>query len=102
MDSRRAFRALAARPTSAFPWGTLDALVIDMPPGTGDIHLTLAQRVPLACAVIVSTTQVIALIDARKELNMFNKVDVPMLGMVGNMSYFIAPDTGKRRSISVN
>ena len=77
-------------------WGTLDVLVIDMPPGTGDIHLTLAQRVPLTGAVVVSTPQDIALIDARKGLNMFKKVDVPVLGIIENMSYFIAPDTGKR------
>jgi ATP-binding protein involved in chromosome partitioning len=77
-------------------WGTLDVLVIDMPPGTGDIHLTLAQRVPLTGAVVVSTPQDIALIDARKGLNMFKKVDVPVFGIVENMSYFIAPDTGAR------
>ena len=77
-------------------WGTLDLLVIDMPPGTGDIHLTLAQRVPVTGAVIVSTPQDIALIDARKGLNMFRKVEVPVLGIVENMSYFVAPDTGKR------
>jgi ATP-binding protein involved in chromosome partitioning len=80
-------------------WGALDVLVIDMPPGTGDIHLTLAQRVPLTGAVIVSTPQDIALIDARKGLNMFRKVDVPVFGIVENMSYFIAPDTGKRYDI---
>ncbi len=77
-------------------WGSLDVLVIDMPPGTGDIHLTLAQRVPLTGAVVVSTPQDIALIDARKGLNMFKKVDVPVFGIIENMSYFIAPDTGKR------
>ncbi len=77
-------------------WGELDALVIDMPPGTGDIHLTLAQRAPLTGAVIVSTPQDIALIDARKGLNMFKKVEVPVFGIIENMSYFVAPDTGKR------
>jgi ATP-binding protein involved in chromosome partitioning len=70
-----------------------------MPPGTGDAQLTLAQNVPLKGAVIVSTPQDLALIDARKGLNMFKKVDVPLLGIVENMSYFIAPDTGKRYDI---
>ncbi len=80
-------------------WGELDILVVDMPPGTGDAQLTMAQNVPLAGAVIVSTPQDIALIDARKGLNMFKKVDVPLLGIVENMSYFIAPDTGARYDI---
>ncbi len=71
-------------------WGELDVLVVDMPPGTGDAQLTMAQQVPLAGAVIVSTPQDLALIDARKGLNMFKKVDVPLLGIVENMSYFIA------------
>jgi ATP-binding protein involved in chromosome partitioning len=70
-----------------------------MPPGTGDAQLTMAQQVPLAGAVIVSTPQDLALIDARKGLNMFRKVDVPLLGIVENMSYFVAPDTGKRYDI---
>ncbi len=80
-------------------WGELDVLVVDMPPGTGDAQLTMAQAVPLAGAVIVSTPQDLALIDARKGLNMFKKVDVPLLGIVENMSYFVAPDTGKRYDI---
>ncbi|MDG4899743.1 MULTISPECIES: Mrp/NBP35 family ATP-binding protein [unclassified Mesorhizobium] len=80
-------------------WGPLDVLVVDMPPGTGDAQLTMAQQVPLAGAVIVSTPQDLALIDARKGLNMFKKVDVPLLGIVENMSYFLAPDTGKRYDI---
>ncbi len=80
-------------------WGALDVLVVDMPPGTGDAQLTMAQQVPLAGAVIVSTPQDLALIDARKGLNMFRKVDVPLLGIVENMSFFIAPDTGKRYDI---
>jgi ATP-binding protein involved in chromosome partitioning len=80
-------------------WGELDVLVVDMPPGTGDAQLTMAQQVPLAGAVIVSTPQDLALIDARKGLNMFRKVDVPVLGIVENMSYFIAPDTGNRYDI---
>jgi ATP-binding protein involved in chromosome partitioning len=80
-------------------WGKLDVLVVDMPPGTGDAQLTMAQQVPLAGAVIVSTPQDLALIDARKGLNMFKKVDVPLLGIVENMSYFIAPDTGTRYDI---
>ena len=80
-------------------WGDLDVLVVDMPPGTGDAQLTMAQQVPLAGAVIVSTPQDLALIDARKGLNMFRRVDVPVLGIIENMSYFVAPDTGKRYDI---
>ena len=80
-------------------WGELDLLVVDMPPGTGDAQLTMAQAVPLAGAVIVSTPQDLALIDARKGLAMFRKVEVPVLGIVENMSYFIAPDTGRRYDI---
>ena len=80
-------------------WGDLDVLVVDMPPGTGDAQLTMAQQVPLAGAVIVSTPQDLALIDARKGLAMFRKVEVPVLGIVENMSYFIAPDTGHRYDI---
>ncbi|TPP10082.1 iron-sulfur cluster carrier protein ApbC [Rhizobium glycinendophyticum] len=80
-------------------WGDLDVLVVDMPPGTGDAQLTMAQQVPLSGAVIVSTPQDLALIDARKGLNMFNKVEVPVLGIIENMSYFIAPDTGNRYDI---
>jgi len=74
-------------------------LVLDMPPGTGDVQLTIAQQVPLAGAVIVSTPQDLALIDARKGITMFRKVEVPLLGVIENMSYFIAPDTGKRYDI---
>lgn len=80
-------------------WGDLDILVVDMPPGTGDAQLTMAQQVPLSGAVIVSTPQDLALIDARKGLNMFKKTEVPLLGIVENMSYFIAPDTGRRYDI---
>ena len=80
-------------------WGALDVLVVDTPPGTGDAQLTMAQNVPLAGSVIVSTPQDLALIDARKGINMFRKVDVPLLGIVENMSYFIAPDTGARYDI---
>ncbi len=80
-------------------WGELDVLVIDMPPGTGDAQLTLAQQVPLAGAVIVSTPQDIALIDARKGLNMFRKVEVPILGLIENMSTFICPNCGERSDI---
>ena len=75
-------------------WGELDMLVVDMPPGTGDAQLTMAQQVPLTGAVIVSTPQDIALLDARKGLNMFRKVDVPVLGIVENMSYFCCPNCG--------
>jgi ATP-binding protein involved in chromosome partitioning len=80
-------------------WGPLDVMVVDMPPGTGDTQLTMAQRVPLAGAVIVSTPQDIALIDARKGLNMFRKVDVPVLGLIENMSYFCCPNCGHRSEI---
>lgn len=80
-------------------WGPLDVLVVDMPPGTGDAQLTMAQRVPLAGAVIVSTPQDIALIDARKGLNMFEKVNVPVLGIIENMSSFICPKCGERTDI---
>ena len=80
-------------------WGELDVLVADLPPGTGDAQLTMAQQVPLAGAVIVSTPQDIALLDARKGLNMFRKVDVPVLGIVENMSYFRCPHCGERSDI---
>jgi ATP-binding protein involved in chromosome partitioning len=80
-------------------WGELDVLVVDMPPGTGDAQLTMAQQVPLAGAIIVSTPQDLALIDARKGLSMFQKVDVPVLGLVENMSTFICPYCGERSDI---
>jgi ATP-binding protein involved in chromosome partitioning len=80
-------------------WGDLDVLVVDMPPGTGDAQLTMAQQVPLAGAIIVSTPQDLALIDARKGLAMFQRVDVPVLGIVENMSYFVCPHCGERTDI---
>jgi ATP-binding protein involved in chromosome partitioning len=80
-------------------WGELDIMIADMPPGTGDAQLTMAQQVPLAGAVIVSTPQDIALLDARKGLNMFKQVDVPVLGIVENMSYFLCPHCGGRSEI---
>jgi ATP-binding protein involved in chromosome partitioning len=80
-------------------WGDLDVLIVDMPPGTGDAQLTMAQQVPLAGAVIVSTPQDLSLIDARKGLNMFRRVDVPVLGIVENMSTFICPHCGTRTDI---
>lgn len=80
-------------------WGELDYLIFDMPPGTGDIQLTLVQTIPLTGAVIVTTPQEVSLIDARKALKMFERVNVPVLGVVENMSYFIAPDTGKQYDI---
>lgn len=83
-------------------WGELDYLIFDMPPGTGDIQLTLVQTVPLTGAVIVTTPQEVSLIDARKALQMFTRVNVPVLGVVENMSYFIAPDTGKQYDIFGN
>jgi ATP-binding protein involved in chromosome partitioning len=80
-------------------WGPLDIMIVDMPPGTGDAQLTMAQSVPLAGAVIVSTPQDIALLDARKGLNMFKKVEVPVLGIIENMSYFCCPNCGHRSEI---
>ena len=80
-------------------WGELDVMVVDMPPGTGDAQLTMAQQVPLAGAVIVSTPQDIALLDARKGLNMFRQVEVPVLGIIENMSYFLCPHCGERSDI---
>ena len=80
-------------------WEDLDILVVDMPPGTGDAQITMAQQTPLAGAVIVSTPQDLALIDARKGLNMFRRVDVPVLGIVENMSYFICDKCGERHEI---
>jgi ATP-binding protein involved in chromosome partitioning len=80
-------------------WGELDVLVIDMPPGTGDVQLTAAQQMPLSGAIIVSTPQDLALIDARKGLHMFRKVNVPVLGIVENMSYFLCPKCGERSDI---
>jgi ATP-binding protein involved in chromosome partitioning len=80
-------------------WAPLDVMVVDMPPGTGDAQLTLAQQVPLAGAVIVSTPQDLALIDARRGIAMFRRVDVPILGLVENMSYFLCPHCGERTEI---
>ncbi len=80
-------------------WGELDLLLVDMPPGTGDAQLTMAQKVPLVGAIIVSTPQDIALIDARKGLNMFRQTEVPVMGMVENMSYFHCPSCGHRSEI---
>ena len=80
-------------------WGTLDVMVVDMPPGTGDAQLTMAQQVPLKGAVIVSTPQDLALIDARRGAAMFNRVNVPVLGIVENMSYFLCPECGTRSDI---
>src|SRR6516162_4518897 len=80
-------------------WGTLDVMVVDMPPGTGDAQLTMAQQVPLRGAVIVSTPQDLALIDARRGVSMFKRVDVPVLGVVENMSYFLCPHCGTRSDI---
>ena len=80
-------------------WGELDVLIIDMPPGNGDAQLTIAQRVPLAGALIVSTPQDVGLSDVRKGLNMFRKVEVPVFGIVENMSYFLCPRCGERTEI---
>jgi ATP-binding protein involved in chromosome partitioning len=83
-------------------WGELDYLVLDLPPGTGDIQLTIVQTVALAGAVIVTTPQEVALIDARKASTMFQKVNVPVLGLIENMSYFLSPSDGKRYDIFGN
>lgn len=80
------------------PWGPLDYLVVDLPPGTGDAQLTLTQTAPLSGAIIVTTPQDVSLIDARKGLEMFREVQVPVLGIVENMSYFLGED-GKRYEI---
>jgi ATP-binding protein involved in chromosome partitioning len=80
-------------------WGTLDVMVVDMPPGTGDAQLTMAQQVPLAGAIIVSTPQDLALIDARRGIAMFRRVNVPVLGIVENMSYFLCPHCGGRSDV---
>ena len=80
-------------------WGKLDVMVVDMPPGTGDAQLTMAQQVPLKGAVIVSTPQDLALIDARRGIAMFQRVNVPVLGVVENMSYFLCPHCGTRSDI---
>ena len=80
-------------------WGKLDVMVVDMPPGTGDAQLTMAQQVPLKGAVIVSTPQDLALIDARRGVAMFKRVNVPVLGVVENMSYFLCPECGTRSEI---
>jgi ATP-binding protein involved in chromosome partitioning len=80
-------------------WGKLDIMVVDMPPGTGDAQLTMAQQVPLKGAVIVSTPQDLALIDARRGVAMFKRVNVPVLGVVENMSYFICQTCGTRSDI---
>jgi ATP-binding protein involved in chromosome partitioning len=80
-------------------WGALDIMVVDMPPGTGDAQLTMAQQVPLKGAVIVSTPQDLALIDARRGISMFKRVNVPVLGIVENMSYFLCPECGTRSDI---
>ncbi|MFN2456270.1 MAG: Mrp/NBP35 family ATP-binding protein [Pyrinomonadaceae bacterium] len=80
-------------------WGELDYLIVDMPPGTGDVQLSLAQLVPVQGAVLVTTPQEVALADVRRALRMFETVSVPILGVVENMSYFVAPDTGVRYNI---
>jgi len=80
-------------------WGELDVLIIDLPPGTGDIQISLCQQVKLSGAIIVSTPQDLSLIDAKRALNMFQRMKIPILGLIENMSYFVAPDTGARYDI---
>lgn len=84
---------------SEVAWGDLDALVIDMPPGTGDVQLTLAQKVPLNGAVIVSTPQDLALADARRAISLFRRTNTPILGVIENMSYFLCPHCGERTDV---
>src|SRR5438270_1311192 len=80
-------------------WGELDYLIVDMPPGTGDVQLSLAQLVPVQGAVVVTTPQEVSLSDVRRAVKMFEQVNIPLLGVIENMSYFIAPDTGNRYEI---
>jgi len=80
-------------------WGALDIMIVDMPPGTGDAQLTMSQRVPLAGAVIVSTPQDVALLDARRGVRMFEKVNVPVLGLIENMSFFCCPNCNHRTDL---
>src|SRR6266850_2113649 len=80
-------------------WGELDVLVLDLPPGTGDIQLTIVQTVALAGAIVVTTPQEVALIDARKAATMFEKVNVPVIGLIENMSYFVSPSDQRRYEI---
>lgn len=80
-------------------WGELDVLVIDMPPGTGDIYLTLANKIPVTGAVIVSTPQELALLDVRKGVQMFEKLNIPVLGFVENMSYFVCDNCDKKHAL---
>jgi ATP-binding protein involved in chromosome partitioning len=80
-------------------WGELDALIVDLPPGTGDVQLTLSQRYPVSGAIIVSTPQDVALLDARKAIDMFGKLKVPILGIVENMSAYICPNCGHEAHI---
>src|SRR3712207_9588575 len=87
--------------STLFPYTTLfrSYLIVDMPPGTGDVQLSLAQLVPVQGAVLVTTPQEVAVSDVRRALRMFETVNVPVLGVVENMSYFVAPDTGARYNI---
>jgi ATP-binding protein involved in chromosome partitioning len=80
-------------------WGELDVLVIDLPPGTGDVQLTLVQTVPLTGAILVTTPQDLALLDVRKGAEMFKQVNAPLLGIIENMSFFVCPDCGTRTDI---
>lgn len=80
-------------------WGKIDIMVVDMPPGTGDAQISISQRLPLAGAVIVSTPQDLALVDARRGVTMFQKVDVPILGLIENMSFFKCPKCGEKTDV---
>eukprot|EP00850_Spirogloea_muscicola_P024743 SM001418S00774 [mRNA] locus=s1418:2:1571:- [translate_table: standard] len=85
--------------TRGVAWGRLDVLLVDMPPGTGDVHISISQRLPLAGAIIVSTPQDVALSDARRGAAMFRQVNVPILGLVENMSYYVCPKCGEHAHI---
>src|SRR4029078_12171058 len=99
-------RQMVTRSTQQFrgqvEWGELDYLILDLPPGTGDIQLTIVQTVALAGSLVVPPPREVALIAARKAASMFAKVNVPVLGLVENMSYFISPSDGKRYDIFGN
>ncbi|PTL86773.1 MAG: sodium:proton antiporter [Candidatus Liberibacter europaeus] len=83
-------------------WGKLDVLLIDMPPGTGDAHLTIAQKIPLSGVIIVSTPQNLAMVDVKRAISMFQKLNIPIIGMIENMSYFIDHENGKKYDIFGN
>ncbi len=96
---RNPFRTVPAPDPLDVEWGELDVLVIDLPPGTGDAQLTLVQKVPVDGAIIVTTPQEVSLVDARRGLKMFERVNTPVWGIIENMSYFICPHCGEKSFI---